>query len=306
MLARVPESNPRYKYYEEVADYFATTNCIWGYPYRVYRVDIPGNGVISPYTNSLILNNKVLVPMGTYSTFNEKALALYREAMPGYEVIGIENKSYYNGWLNTDALHCRTRGVMDFDMLYIDHREVLFGEQEWQDSLAVVSKVIAYSGADLKQDSLLVYYSIDGGEYQTANMKPTANDDEYVAYIKGYKKNSKVNYYVFAADESGRRRQQPIFGNKDPHRFTFADDEKIDENNISEVNVYPNPASDKLYVETESEVDEVEIYDVYGRQQPIANSQQPTAIDVSGLNSGVYFVRIKTDSGDVVRRFIKK
>ena len=306
MLARVPESNPRYEYYEEVADYFAATNCVWGYPYRIYRVDIPGNGVISPYTNSLILNNKVLVPMGTYSTFNEKALALYREAMPGYEVIGIENKSYYNGWLNTDALHCRTRGVMDFDMLYIDHREVLFGEQEWQDSLAVVSKVIAYSGADLKQDSLLVYYSIDGGEYQTANMKPTANADEYVAYIKGYKKNSKVNYYVFAADESGRRRQQPVFGSKDPHRFTFADDEKIDENNISEVNVYPNPASDKLYVETESEVDEVEIYDVYGRQQPIANSQQPTAIDVSGLNSGVYFVRIKTDSGDIVRRFVKK
>ena len=306
MLARVPESNPRYKYYEEVADYFATTNCVWGYPYRIYRVDIPGNGVISPYTNSLILNNKVLVPMGTYSTFNEKALALYREAMPGYEVIGIENKSYYNGWLNTDALHCRTRGVMDFDMLYIDHREVLFGEQEWQDSLAVVSKVIAYSGADLKQDSLLVYYSIDGGEYQTANMKPTANADEYVAYIKGYKENSSVKYYVFAADESGRRRQQPIFGNKDPHRFTFADDEKIDENNISEVNVYPNPASDKLYVEIESEVDEVEIYDVYGRQQPIANSQQPTAIDVSGLNSGVYFVRIKTDSGDIVRRFVKK
>ena len=306
MLARVPESNPRYEYYEEVADYFATTNCVWGYPYRIYRVDIPGNGVISPYTNSLILNNKVLVPMGTYSTFNEKALELYREAMPGYEVIGIENKSYYNGWLNTDALHCRTRGVMDFDMLYIDHREVLFGEQEWQDSLAVVSKVIAYSGADLKQDSLLVYYSIDGGEYQTANMKPTANADEYVAYIKGYKENSSVKYYVFAADESGRRRQQPIFGNKDPHRFTFADDEKIDENNISEVNVYPNPASDKLYVEIESEVDEVEIYDVYGRQQPIANSQQPTAIDVSGLNSGVYFVRIKTDSGDIVRRFVKK
>ena len=306
MLARVPKSNPRYEYYEEVADYFANTDCVWGYPYKIYRVDIPGNGVISPYTNSLILNNKVLVPMGTYSTFNEKALELYREAMPGYEVIGIENKSALKGWLNTDALHCRTRGVMDFDMLYIDHREVLFGKQEWQDSMAVVSKVIAYSGADLKQDSLLVYYSIDGGKYQTANMKPTANADEYVAYIKGYKENSSVKYYVFAADESGRRRQQPIFGNKDPHRFTFADDERIDENNINEVNVYPNPASDKLYVETESEVDEVEIYDVYGRQQPIVNSQQPTAIDVSNLNSGVYFVRIKTVDGDVVRRFVKK
>ena len=306
MLARVPESNPRYEYYEEVADYFAATNCVWGYPYRIYRVDIPGNGVISPYTNSLILNNKVLVPMGTYSTFNEKALALYREAMPGYEVIGIENKSYYNGWLNTDALHCRTRGVMDFDMLYIDHREVLFGEQEWQDSLAVVSKVIAYSGADLKQDSLLVYYSIDGGEYQTANMKPTANADEYVAYIKGYKKNSKVNYYVFAADESGRRRQQPVFGSKDPHSFKIAGEEMIEENNSQDINVYPNPVTDRLYID--AEVEEVEVYDVYGRHQVAKTSshQGDLSIDVSGLNSGVYFVRIKTDSGDMVRRFVKK
>jgi agmatine/peptidylarginine deiminase len=308
MLARVPESNPRYKYYEEVADYFAATNCVWGYPYRIYRVDIPGNGVISPYTNSLILNNKVLVPMGTYSTFNEQALALYREAMPGYEVIGIENKSYYNGWLNTDALHCRTRGVMDFDMLYIDHREVLFGEQEWQDSLAVVSKVIAYSGADLKQDSLLVYYSIDGGEYQTANMKPTVNADEYVAYIKGYKKNSKVNYYVFAADESGRRRQQPVFGSKDPHSFKIAGEENIEENNFKNINVYPNPVKDMLYVETETEIKEIIIYDVYGRHQVTKTSshQGDLSIDVSRLNSGVYFIRIKTDSGDVVRRFVKK
>ena len=308
MLARVPESNPRYKYYEEVADYFAATNCVWGYPYRIYRVDIPGNGVISPYTNSLILNNKVLVPMGTYSAFNEQALALYREAMPGYEVIGIENKSYYNGWLNTDALHCRTRGVMDFDMLYIDHREVLFGEQEWQDSLAVVSKVIAYSGADLKQDSLLVYYSIDGGEYKTANMKPTVNADEYVAYIKGYKKNSKVNYYVFAADESGRRRQQPVFGSKDPHSFKIAGEEKIEENNFKNINVYPNPVKDMLYVETETEIKEIIIYDVYGRHQVTKTSshQGDLSIDVSNLNNGVYFVRIKTDSGDVVRRFVKK
>ena len=244
--------------------------------------------------------------MGTYSTFNEKALALYREAMPGYEVIGIENKSYYNGWLNTDALHCRTRGVMDFDMLYIDHREVLFGEQEWQDSLAVVSKVIAYSGADLKQDSLLVYYSIDGGEYQTANMKPTANADEYVAYIKGYKKNSKVNYYVFAADESGRRRQQPVFGSKDPHSFKIAGEEMIEENNSQDINVYPNPVTDRLYID--AEVEEVEVYDVYGRHQVAKTSshQGDLSIDVSGLNSGVYFVRIKTDSGDIVRRFVKK
>ena len=223
MLARVPESNPRYPYYEEVAEYFATTNCCWGYPYKVYRVDIPGGSVISPYTNSLILNKKVLVPMGSNSTYNEAALNLYREAMPGYEVIGITNNSYWDGWLNTDALHCRTRGVMDFNMLYVDHRDVVFGEQEWQDSIAITSKFIAYSGAELKQDSLLVYYSIDGGEYQTATMTATGNPDEYVGYIKGYQSKSEVKYYVFGADESNRRYQQPVFGELDPHVFTVVE-----------------------------------------------------------------------------------
>ena len=223
LLARVPESNPRYPYYEEVAEYFATTNCCWGYPYKVYRVDIPGGSVLSPYTNSLILNKKVLVPMGSNSTYNEGALNIYRQAMPGYEVIGVANNSYWDGWLNTDALHCRTRGVMDFNMLYVDHRNVVFGEQEWQDSIAITSKFIAYSGADLKQDSLLVYYSIDGGEYQTASMTATGNPDEYVGYIKGYQPKSEVKYYVFGADESNRRYQQPVFGELDPHVFTIVE-----------------------------------------------------------------------------------
>ena len=221
LLARVPESNPRYPYYEQVAEYFETTNCCWGYPYKVYRVDIPGGNVISPYTNSLILNKKVLVPMGSNNAYNEAALNIYREAMPGYEVIGVVNNSYWDGWLNTDALHCRTRGVMDFNMFYVDHRDVVFGEQEWQDSIAITSKFIAYSGADLKQDSLLIYYRIDEGEYQTAKMTATGNPDEYVGYIKGYNGGSKVDYYVFGADESNRRYQQPVFGELDPHTFTM-------------------------------------------------------------------------------------
>ena len=219
LIAQLPQSNPRYQYYEEVAEYFENTNCCWGYPYRVYRVQEPGGYTLAPYTNSLILNKTVYVPMGTNNTYNQDAIAVYQEAMPGYEIIGVNGGSA--GWENTDALHCRTRGVMDFDMLFVDHRNVLFGEQEWQDSIPVVSKFIAYSGANLKQDSLLVYYSIDGGTYQTAHMTATGNPDEYVGYIKGYQGESEIDYYVFGADESGHRYTQPVFADLDPHHFTM-------------------------------------------------------------------------------------
>ena len=133
LIARLPQNNSHYADYEEVANYFATTNCCWGYPYHVYRVDEPGGYTLAPYTNSLILNKTVYVPLGTNNTYNNDALAVYQEAMPGYEIIGVASNGY-SGWENTDALHCRTRGVMDFNMLFVDHRDVLFGEQEWQDS----------------------------------------------------------------------------------------------------------------------------------------------------------------------------
>ena len=220
LIAKLPQSNSHYEDYEAVANYFATTNCCWGYPYKVYRVEEPGGNTVAPYTNSLILNKHVYVPMGSNSTYNEKALNVYREALPGYEVEGVYNTSYSTGWLNTDALHCRTRGVMDFNMLYVDHRDVLTGTQECKDSIAVTSKFIAYSGKPLKEDSLLVYYSIDNGPYQTAHMRATGVPDEYVGYIKGYHQASEVDYYVFGADESGHRYQQPVFGELDPHHFT--------------------------------------------------------------------------------------
>ena len=219
LIAQLPQSNPRYQYYEQVAEYFETTNCCWGYPYHVYRVQEPGGYTLAPYTNSLILNKTVYVPMGSNSTYNNDAIAVYQEAMPGYEIVGVNGGSA--GWENTDALHCRTRGVMDFNMLFVDHRNVLFGEQAWQDSIAVVSKFIAYSGAELKQDSLLVYYSIDNGAYQVAHMTATGNPDEYVGYIKGYQGESSIDYYVFGADESGHRYTQPVFADLDPHHFTM-------------------------------------------------------------------------------------
>ena len=245
LIARLPQSNPRYQYYEQVAQYFETTNCCWGYPYRVYRVDEPGGNTLAPYTNSLILNKTVYVPLGSNSTYNNNALVVYQEAMPGYEIVGVNSGSA--SWQNTDALHCRTRGVMDFNMLFVDHRDVIFGEQEWQDSIPVVSKFIAYSNANLKQDSLLVYYSIDNGAYQVAHMTATGNPDEYVGYIKGYQGESQINYYVFGADESGHRYTQPIFADLDPHHFTMEAHEPTPQ---GELIITPDMLTFEAYPET--------------------------------------------------------
>ena len=74
----------------------------------------------------------------------------------------------------------------------------------------------------------------------------------------------------------------------------------------SSFNVYPNPVNDKIVIETEEIVKEVVVYDIYGRRQELsAVSYQPSAIDVANLNSGIYFVKVVTENGEAVKRFIK-
>ena len=64
------------------------------------------------YTNSLILNDHVYVPLSGkgYEQYDHDALNTYRTALPNHTVVGIDSKPEFP-WLGTDAMHCRTRGV---------------------------------------------------------------------------------------------------------------------------------------------------------------------------------------------------
>ena len=81
--------------------------------------------------------------------------------------------------------------------------------------------------------------------------------------------------------------------------------EDITENNIS---IYPNPANDRLYIEAESEIVGITVYDIYGRHQvtETPSHRDMTSVNVSGLKTGIYFVKINTNQGEIVKRFIKK
>ena len=154
---------------------------------------------------------------------------------------------------------------MDFNMLFVDHRDVLHGELEWQDEYSVVSKFIAYSGEPLKTDSLLVYYSINGGAYQVAHMTATGEPDEYVGNITGYQGGDEINYYVFGADESGHRYTQPVFAELDPHHFTVGAHNPSGELVISPSTVYVVSDWEEVpfYITNETTEDVViESYDV--------------------------------------------
>ncbi len=213
LIGQVATNDPRYADFEFVANYFANTISDWGVPYEVYRVYTPGNYPYTPYTNSLILNKKVFVPI-TGSQHDAAALETYEEAMPGYEIIGV----MYNSWENTDALHCRTKGIADIGMLHIRHMPLL-GSVQMEDEYPVSATIKAYSGSPLYADSLLVYYRTNGGPWQSVQMSQQLGS-VYGASIPFQDEGTVVEYYIHAADESGRSSNHPYIGAPDPHEFT--------------------------------------------------------------------------------------
>lgn len=70
--------------------------------------------------------------------------------------------------------------------------------------------------------------------------------------------------------------------------------------------IYPNPVKDKLFIDGETEINDICIFNILGVQvhnEPDVNCDY---IDVTNLNKGVYILNIKTNDGTIVRRFIKE
>ncbi|WP_289044456.1 T9SS type A sorting domain-containing protein [uncultured Olleya sp.] len=70
------------------------------------------------------------------------------------------------------------------------------------------------------------------------------------------------------------------------------------------VRLYPNPVNDKLFIKSDNAIDSITIYNVSGqiiKQTEIFSN----GIDVSVLNAGLYFINIKSDNRENIKKFIK-
>ena len=146
------------------------------------------------------------------SQWDDEALAAYEEAMPGYEVVG-----FTGSWQSTDALHCRTKGIADIGMLHI-HHVALLGDQPVQAEYPVEATIKTLSDQPLYSDSAIIYYRINGAEWEMANMV-NSGGQIWSGIIPGASPGSEIEYYLYVADESGRRETHPFIGEPDPHTF---------------------------------------------------------------------------------------
>lgn len=124
--------------------------------------------------------------------------------------------------------------------------------------------------------------------------------EETMAEIKDLTPETEYCYTVTSVNEIGE-------SEKSAAACATTTEDGIEELRTS-VKIYPNPVGDKLYIAANAEVVEIAIYNITGvlvGQQTKDNGQQTLTIDFANFNSGVYFVKVFTETGNVVKRIVK-
>lgn len=161
-------------------------------------------------------------------------------------------------------------------------------------------------GYNYKYRVTMMWDAVEGVDYYDVYVNTATATDFYVGfstgttYIIGSPSEGMIEFYVksIAGEEESEASEKCI---------VVIEDDAVEENTTS-FNVYPNPVKDRLFLATELNIKEVSIYDIYGRETKVCSLQSTdfvNTVDVAELNSGVYFISIKTDNGNIVRRFVK-
>ncbi len=305
MVLQVPENNPMYMTLKAFVQKIEKLTTPWGTKYEVYRVKTSKK---EPFTNSLILNKKVYVPILDNGASTQAALQEYAKAMPGYEIKGII-RDY---WSHLDALHCRTHQIADKGYLYIKHYPLL-GEQKGPD-FKIEANVI--SCAKVAITGVKCSYRVNGnGAFTADDMTASGSEGHYSYTFTNLKQGDKVEYYLYADDASGRKEYFPFIGEPDPLRFTATEAQNI--SSIEEQNTglrtWFNGNKSELVVSIQ--VDKpgqyrTNLYSLSGQsvktlKKTLVSGTTVYSIDIHDLTQGTYILRIEGNDRTLTTKVLK-
>jgi len=197
----------------------------FGRPYKVVRIPMPPDnlnrypsqgGDYRTFTNSVFVNRTVIVP--TYDVrYDTTALRIYREALPGYKVVGINSNSIIPA---SGAIHCITKETGIKDQIHIVHDCV----QLLQPVPGLGYPVKAYAKSKLPVTQALLYYTTDTLTGWNSVPLQSLPGDSILAFIPEMQPGMNVFYY-FSISTQRRTVTRPITA---PYGyFQFSTDEPL-------------------------------------------------------------------------------
>lgn len=292
----------------------------WGTPFRVIRVPSPPqwsnglypdqNGWYKTYTNSLFVNNTFLVPT-YYQQYDTTALRIIEEALPGYNVVGINCGVTPNNIIQlSGALHCITHEVGANDPLLISHQPLRDTDDELNDYA-----VTAYMNHRAGVVNATLYYKLDlEDDYQEVVMTPSGEND-WQAFIPAQPHGTRVYYYVEGEAADGKVQVRPMPAPAGYWSFDVtANPVGIDEETIGDLSaIYPNPASAITCVPmtiAKSAAGNLRVLDMTGRtvdtlfEGVFPSGEQKYFFDAANYAPGVYLVVLEVAGSKFTQRVV--
>jgi agmatine/peptidylarginine deiminase len=290
----------------------------FGKTYKVVRIPMPPgpNGQYPPsddyrtYTNSVFVNKTVIVP--TYQLqYDTTALRIYREALPGYRIVGIDCNAIIP---SLGAIHCITKEIGVREPIFISHSALRNTNNTTQpyEVKAYIKHKSGIAGARM-------YWSIDTANgFTQVNMSNTG--DTFRANIPAQPLGTKVYYYIWANSNSGRTVTKPLPAPRGNFQFLVTNNLGLSQNNpgipdkFNLYQNYPNPFNPATTIKIDiakSSNMTLKVYDITGREAAVllnthleAGSYRYEWKPPAGLASGVYFYRLQADDFIQVRKLI--
>ena len=77
----------------------------------------------------------------------------------------------------------------------------------------------------------------------------------------------------------------------------------VDDNHSISLNIFPNPASDYLQIESQFPLENIRLYDMSGRKVAETNTTNPTTtLDISSLRNGMYTLNVGSFNAKIIKQ----
>ncbi len=273
-------------------------------PYKIVRIPMPigstwsgyeaypdEGGTYRTYTNSLILNKKVLVPIYNIAS-DSVALNIYKQQMPAYEIIGINAEAPIQA---SGAIHCTTHEIAEKQPIWMVHQKLSQATYN-EDGYEIKATIKHISGI---QNASVYYKDKEDDEFTQLPMKDIGNDN-WRAIIPSEESTTIYEYYIEAQAFSGKTRRRPLSAPNKYWSFTIEKQGLIQqENQLFKPKYYIQDAQIVLYYQSDfaSNIN-VTLYNIQG-QMVVAPTTFNTEkglnlhrIPVNHLTAGVYVLKI--------------
>jgi len=286
----------------------------FGTDYKIAWIDAPpsesglypdAGGHYRTYTNSVFVNGTVIVP--TYRPeVDVPALAYYEELLPGYTIVGIDVDNPGQNLISQGgAIHCITHAIGVPDPLWIVHLPL--EEVNTTVDIPVDAMIKHNSGIDQAK----VFWREVGETHFEETAMSFDSDDNWVTSLTVPANATSIEYYIWAAANSGKTMTRPIVAPEGYWTFNISGLSVADwaQNNI--VGPYPNPATNEVSFNLTNIPGEINIsiHNVLGQKLYENTLEQGNGKITFNLNpnwKGTLFVTFSGAFGNVHKKVLVK